>query len=330
MDDKVTETISASRVPALLGLDKRCSPLTLYLRLRGEIDERAFDDSAMKAGRYYERATAEWSCDEYGMQIVPGYEQMTLRRGVFSGHPDFVVRDEHGKLAICEVKNPFWSYKGDDWGESGTDQVPKAHFVQSMIYAYLVRKDLGPDAADYAYVVAKLSGGIQRYRIPYDIDIVRALEREVTAFLHRVREGTPPTAQDETDMRNRWPVTEGREMEATAALMEQLKTLRAIRDQIAALEKDKSDLQAIVLGYAQDAENLTYEGSTVATLSVNRKFDEDRLLQEHPEMLSQFAKLDTTKLRAQHKALVEQYMSKPTDPTKATRVIRLKLPNGDV
>ncbi len=345
----IPETISASRVPALLGMDSRCSPLTLFLRLSGQLGEQYLDgDVAIQQGRYYERATADWCCDVYGMKIVPGFEQLNMRAGVLSGHPDFAVIDEHGKLAILEVKNPFWSYKGDDWGEAGTDQVPKAYYVQTLVYQELLRawwKDqvkleevfamtLGaddpvPELADYGYVCAKLSGGIDRFKIAYDKDIIANVQKEVEMMLTRVQIDDPPAPEDEQDMRNRWPVVEGKVSECNEAFMEQLKLLIRVKKQIKELEEQKSALQTIVLGHAQDAEKLEFvdtdgNRTLVATLGVNRKFDAEACVEAHPDLPRDYFKLDAAKLRKEQKALHEMFSKKPEKATEQTRVIRLK------
>ena len=334
MDDQIR--VSASRVPAMLGMDHRCSPLTLYLRMRGTLSDDA-DNAAIQAGRYYERATADWACDAYGMTIKEGWSQKTLAHGPLSGHPDFVVLDEDGKVAILEVKNPFWSYKGDDWGEPGTDEVPQPYFLQTLTYVHLLHQTATKgqwtpfELADYGYVCAKLAGGICRYKIPYDKAIISKVEAEAQTFIHRVVNEDPPTPQDEQDMRNLWPVTEGKVIDCNSALVEQLKTLADIKQQIKQLAEQESALKTFILGFAQDAERIEWvkdDGTRipVCSLAANRQLDAEQLAADHPELLAKFAKLDTAAVRKHDKALVERYMRKPSDPTKASRVIRLKLP----
>ena len=331
-------TVSASRVPAMLGMDHRCSPLTLYLRMRGELSDDVADNAAIQAGRYYERATADWACDTYGMTIQPGWAQKTLTHGPLSGHPDFVVLDEDDKLAILEVKNPFWSYKGGDWGEPGTDEVPKPYFLQTLTYVHLLHQQLQGTRlqetfglANYGYVCAKLAGGIARYKIPYDKAIIAKVEADAAKFIARVAEGNPPTPEDEQDMRNLWPVTQGKVADCNSAFVEQLKSLDAVKKQIKQLQQEESALKAVVLGFARDAESIEWvrdDGSriTVCNLAANRTLDTESLLADHPNLLQQFAKLDTAALRKADKALVERYMRKPESAVEASRVIRLKLP----
>lgn len=356
MDDNkpvaVPNTISASRIPAMLGMDSRCSPLSLFLRMTGAIKEQSLDeDVAIQQGRFYEKATAEWACAVYGMKLVDGFEQRTLRNGVLSGHPDFLAVDEHGKLVILEVKNPFWSYSGNDWGESGTDQVPKPYFIQASVYGDLFREwclnhdnammisdtlvklgclsadDVAERIADYTYVVAKLSGGIQRFKVPIDQEIIAMVTKEADAFLVRVATGDMPSPQDETDMRNRWPVTEDKAVECDIAFLETLRALSSVRAQAKALSEQESTLKALILGFAQDAAKIQHRGIVVATLDAQRAFDAEACLAAHPDLLTKgYAKLDTTKLAKEQKALHEMYMRKPENAVDQTRVIRLKLP----
>jgi hypothetical protein len=125
------------------------------------------------------------------------------------------------------------------------------------------------------------------------------VEARAEMFVRRVADNDPPAPEDEQDMRNLWPVQEGKVADCNSAFVEQLKALDAIKKQIKQLTEQESALKAVVLGFARDAETIEY---------VN------------------FAKLDAAALRKSNKALVERYMRRPTDPTKATRVIRLKLP----
>lgn len=346
--ENVPDTISASRVPALLGLDKRCSPLTLFLRLRGAIGEEDLSENeAVREGIFYERATADIACHKFGMSIVEGFEQKELWSGQLSGHPDFLVIDEHGKLAILEVKNPFWSYAGDDgddsWGEPGTDQVPKAHMVQSMIYCHLIRSDsfrqmllrlsLSREVADYAYVVARLRGGVERYKVPLDKEVIRLVEDEVRMMLTRVEINDPPTPLDEQDMRMRWVVSDpAKKAPCNIEMVALLDTLRDIKAQTKALGDQESAIKAQILGHAQDAAILEFvdhgtgEAIEIATLKPMRKFDKRQCLLDHAEalMAADCLTVDVERLKKHQRALHEQYSNVPMEMGAQTRQLRLK------
>lgn len=330
----------------MLGMDPRCSPLTLFLRMRGELPDDP-DNEAMLQGRYYERATAEIACHKYGMQLIDGYDQLAVEDGVLSGHPDFIVADESNRLVICEVKNPFFSYKGDGWGDPGTDQVPVPYWIQSMIYAHLLRvwhenqdhiglamcyPGGGPmPVADYAYVVARLHGGVERFKVPFDKDIVERVRREAEMFLTRVQIDDPPDPQDEQDMRNRWPVSEGVVAECGHELLAQVQALVQVKKAISDLEKQETAIKTLLLGYMKDAEALDYVDHAAGTrqrileAKANRKLDEAALIAAHPDLLTRYPALDTAKLRKEQKGLVEAFMRRPEKATEQTRVLRVKL-----
>lgn len=350
--ETVPNTISASRVPALLGIDKRCSPLTLFLRLRGAIGEEDLSENeAVREGIFYERATADIACHKFGMRIVDGFEQKTLTHGQLSGHPDFLAIDEHGKLAILEVKNPFWSYAGDDgddsWGEPGTDQVPKAHMVQAMIYCHLFREwsnsaerskpravDIfDKELADYAYVIARLRGGVERYKVPLDKEVIRLVEEEVRLMLTRVEIDDPPDPQDEADQRMRWVVKDPtKKAPCNVEMVALLDTLRNVKKQLKAMGEQESAIKAQILGHARDAAVLEYvdhgtgEAIEIATLKPMRKFDKRQCLLDHAEalMAADCLTVDVERLKKHQRALHEQYSNVPEDMGAQTRQLRLK------
>lgn len=328
MDTTFPTTISASRVPAVLGLDKRVSPLTLFLRLRGVIQERDLEhDEAVREGRFYERATAEIICAKYNMKLVDGFEQREMVSGCLSGHPDFLAIDETGKLVILEVKNPFWSYSGgesdDDWGEPGTDEVPRAYLIQSMVYCHLFRKWVGiataggeftvyPDAepADYAYVVVKLRGGVERYKVPYNPRVIAAVEAEVQEMLRRVRENDPPDARDEPDMRKRWIGDPKATTTLDARMLNTLAEIVKVKAQIKELEAHESALKMEVFGTLRENSTGTYNDVVVVTAKPSRGFNAERFWADNSAwaIANGYVTVDTTRLRNEQKALYEQFM----------------------
>lgn len=345
----IKDTISASRVAAILGLDPYLSPLTMFLLARGEIEEKDIgDDEAVLQGRFYERATADIACHKYGMTIVPGFEQMEMRDGCLSGHPDFVAIDEHGNFAVLEVKNPFFAIaNSDEWGDPGTDLVPKRHFIQSLTYNHLLMmwsKSSNDDfanafrsnarhggVADYAYVIARLRGGVERYKIPYDKQVIAKIESEVAMFLDRVERNDPPDPRDEQDMRRRWAADPGKVAECNDAMLYQMKALQDVKAQIKALEEQKEQIQTMILGFAQDASAIEYVDefgarTMVATAKASRQFNKEKCFAEHgPRLIEKgLITIDTTRLAKEQKALYESYMEVVVERGKQRRSLLIQ------
>lgn len=332
-------TVSNSRLAAMLGLDSRCSPLALYHRMRGEVPDIE-DNEAMRQGRYYEEATARLCCDDRGMTLLTEGAQETVSEGRFSGHRDYAAIDEHGKLVTLEVKNLMFADVGEDgWGDPETDQVPTPYLIQEMGYIHthlgkpLVQakgwRDSAEDLAklrfaDYGYIAARLRSGVHRYKIPLDKDVIAKLDSEMEAFLERVKNGDAPTPQDEADARNRWAVKDGKFIEADQTLLEAMRNQIRLKRQVKELEKQISENNHLILGHAQDAERIEFDGRVVATLKANRAFDGKACLADHPELSSDYLKIDTTKLRNEQPTLYELYKRRPENAVDQVRPLKLK------
>tara|TARA_R110002126_G_scaffold291760_1_gene457012 strand:- start:99 stop:1142 length:1044 start_codon:yes stop_codon:yes gene_type:complete len=334
------ETVSNSRLASMLGLDSRCSPLALYHRMRGEVPDIQ-DNEAMRQGRYYEEATARLCCDDRGMRLLTEGAQETVSEGRFSGHRDYAAIDEHGKLVTLEVKNLMFADVGEDgWGDPETDQVPTPYLIQEMGYIHthkgkqLVQTtgDIGMlpadlqelRFADYGYIAARLRSGVHRFKIPLDPEVIAKLDFEMEVFLARVRDGVPPLPQDESDARNRWAVADDKFIEADETLLEAMRNQILIKRQVKELEKQLSANNLLILGYAQDAERIESGGRVVATLKANRSFDGKACLDAHPELSTDYLKIDTTKLRNEQPTLYELFKRRPENAVDQTRPIKLK------
>ena len=334
------ETVSNSRLASMLGLDPRRSPLSLYHSMRGEIPDIQ-DNEAMRQGRYYEHATAKLCCDDRGMQLLSEGAQETVTEGRFSGHRDFAAIDEHGKLVTLEVKNLMFADVGEDgWGDPETDQVPTPYLIQEMGYIHThkgkplvqdlegfakLRRDLqGLRFADYGYIAARLRSGVHRFKIPHDPQIIAKLDEEMAKFLQNVKEGNAPTPQDEADARNRWAVKDNGYIEADATILEAMRNQVTIKRQIKELEKQATANNLLIICFAQDAERIEYKGQVVATLKANRSFDAKACLEAHPDLGSQYLKIDTTRLKDEQPTLYEMFKRRPENAVDQTRPVKLK------
>lgn len=328
MDERLT--ISASRVGPMLGASKFGTPLSLYLQLRGEMPEME-DNELLKEGRYFEDAIARIAAEKYGFQVDLEAPKELLD-GPLSGHPDrWFIQDGH--YGVLEIKNTMFGHVGEGgWGDPGTDQVPQTYWLQAQVYCHLAianAAQFGYPMANYCLLAARLRSGVELYKVHYDAKVIERIKEEAVAFLARVRDGIPPDPIDEQDQRNRWLVEEGKAAQCDVGFLAHLRALQALKADKKSIEQKISDLQTIILGFARDAERIDYvdaDGAarTVATLGANRKFDEAACLRDHPDLLKHYAKLDTTKLGKEQKALYERYMRRPENAVEQTRTIRIR------
>jgi len=334
--------IRASAVGAVLGLSKFQSPLTLYHRMRGEIPEQP-DNELLKEGRYFEDAIARIAADKFGFELRQGLDHPVgeidegmgwlLTDGeILNGHPDryFVI---DGKVGVLEIKQTRYGEVGHGgWGDPGTDQVPDDYWFQVQTYIYLAMKNpemFDLPVADYGLLAAHMNSGTELYKIQHDKQVIEKVREECFEFVQRVKDGNPPDPQDEADARNRWAVREKNPIGCDIGVVEQLRQLTRLKIQEKAIRSQISEMQTAIFCYAQDHDTIVYHDENgaervVATVGVNRKFNAEECLQNHPDLLNNYATLDTSKLRKENRKLYDAYSRKPVDPIEQTRVLRIK------
>jgi predicted phage-related endonuclease len=321
MDTTITMRVRASRVGAMLGFDPRCTPLALYHEMRGSLPP-VEDNEVLKEGRYFEDAIGKIAAEKFGFTVLDeGRDQMV--DGALSGHVDRIF-SEDGKVGVLEIKNTLFGGAGQEWGESESDNVPEHYYFQVMAYQGMLRNSGFVSLADYAILAARLHGGTRKFVIRWDAEVYAKIQQEAAAFVQRVIEGNPPTPQDEADQRMRWLVTAKKAVEGNSDFVAWCKGVSERKAQIKQLESEVSELQTLILGYAQDAEEVRIDGQVIATLAANRKFNAQRFTIEQPELVAKFQTLDTSRLSKEARSIYESYMEKPTDPLKQTRIIRIK------
>lgn len=318
--------VRASRIGAMLGVDPRCTRLALYHEMRGDLPPIE-DNEVLKEGRYFEDAIARIAAEKFGFEVEAADDDGKPLRWVdrhISGHPDRFFR-VGGKAGILEIKNTLMGGGGQTWGDGETDLVPDHYYYQVMAYQGLMRANTFDGfALDYAILAARLTGGTRKFVIKWDQQVYDKIQLEAAAFCDRVITGNPPDPQDEDDHRSRWLVTPKKKVEAHAEFVAWAAAAREKKATIKQLEAEVSDLNTLMLGYAQDAEEVVKDGITIATLSTNRRFNAQRFLVEQPQIAAVCQTLDTSRLSKDYKSIYESYMERPTDSLKQTRVIRIK------
>lgn len=318
--------VRASRVGAMLGVDPRCTRLALYHEMRGDLPPIE-DNEVLKEGRYFEDAIAKLAAEKFNLTVEPaddGSGPCHWGDRHISGHPDRFFRV--GPLCgILEIKNTLLGGGGQVWGDGESDIVPDHYFYQVMAYQGLLHANVPAGmAADHAILAARLTGGTRKFVIKWDAEIYAKIQYEAAAFVDRVITGNAPDPESEEDHRQKWLVTAKKRVDASEEFIAWAQKQAANKRVIKVLEQEVSDLNKLMLGYAQDAEEVAKDGIVIASLSTNRRFNEQRFLVEQPQLAAQFQCLDTGRLGKEAKSVYDSYMERPTDPMKQTRVIRIK------
>lgn len=327
-------TIRASEVSTVLGLNPRKSRLALYLEMRGELPAPDLDaNEAIIEGREFEDAIARIARRKF--KLEDGEGPLQLSSGIFVGHPDRYVVNPHDdsepwKRAVLEVKHTFLDHFSDEqWGPNGSDVVPTAYWMQAAVYAWLNRQSGQDMPADFAFLAARLAGGVRLYKIPaLHGAMLDKVHGECAEFLEAIHFGRPPQPQDEADMRIRWLADRKKRIGVTLETVHQALAYQQLGQQIIKLQEERSRLATLLIGTAQDASYLAAAhpktGAVIDVVSVasDRVFDEAAFLRDCPEVAAKCMKLDKTALAKAQPKLYEQYKREPIDREEQKRVLR--------
>lgn len=170
--------VTASEIASILGLSRFDSPLALYFRKRGELDDED-DNYRMALGRALEPYVLQCFTDMTGIETVPCGLVANSERPWQLATPDAVdgYVPVEGKTAVSE----------DLWGPSGSAEVPLYYRAQLLWQMDALGADHG-----YMCVVFMRSGEPRWYDVPWDGGDVAVMREAALEFLRQVAEDEPP------------------------------------------------------------------------------------------------------------------------------------------
>lgn len=171
--------VTASEIAAILGLSRWDSPLSLYFRKRGELDEDPDTDRLM-LGRVLEPYVLERFADETGYETEPGGLMRNHDRPWQMATPDALI----GGLIPAEAKT---AVTADGWGPSGSTEIPLHYRCQLMWQCDTMDADHG-----YICVLFLRTGEPRWYSIAWDGEDAAVMREAAADFLRRVEDGDPP------------------------------------------------------------------------------------------------------------------------------------------
>lgn len=275
--------IGGSDIAAILGLSPYKTGLQLWMEKTGR-DITEPDGAALERmhwGVVLEDVVARHYSEVRGVKIQRINQQLVHPEcAIALANIDRAVLEE-GKRArwdekagrvvgarnVLEVKTAHaLAQNGADWGEAGTDEVPQQYWTQCQWYMGIT----GLPFAD----LAVLFGGQKfvTYTIPFERDLFDDMLAEADRWWRaHVVADLPPTATTEDDARRLWKAhTAGRERIVDANTATAVDELRAIKEQIKALEQKEQALRDCITCAFEDAEAISYMGRKLATWKQNK------------------------------------------------------------
>jgi putative phage-type endonuclease len=186
------QLVTASKVPAILGLSPWESPFSLYHRMAGTAPAKEATPETER-GHYLEPAIVQWFADQHPEFVVePSRDLFYAKENPrHAASPDALLSDkplswpmkDRPRLGALEVKT---AARADDWGTPGTDEIPVYYRAQALWQAYVL---------DVPRVhVAVLTGFLEfrEYIVERDEADLAVIHEAVAAFLHSLDTCTPP------------------------------------------------------------------------------------------------------------------------------------------
>ena len=161
------------------------------------------------------------------------------------------------------------------------------YLVQCLWYLLLT----GLERADLAVLFG--NSDFRIYTIERDLALEEALlEKAIDFWESYVKTDVPPPTQNEIDLKILFAKSaQGKVIEAKKSTVDLLATLPKLQDQLNDCEARISQIKQAVMAEMQDAEQLTFDGHTLATWKAPKltyRLDVKKLEQAHPQLTAQY------------------------------------------
>ena len=282
--------IGSSDVGTILGLNPYQTPYQLWRQKKG-LDAPPQENFAMRMGHYLEDAVATCYHDATGREIIKASKGDWL-----------IVNNEKPYLRVSPDRTAWWMpdapKNNDNKGiveckttqrEVDGDSVPQHWFCQ-------LQYQLGVAELNYGALAWLTAGREFGYRdFTFDKDFFQWIVEEVTRYwMDYIIGNKEPIAINVDDVLLKSPNhIAGKLLEADEALIERCSELKEIREELAALDTRKKEIEAEIKMAMGEAEALVVAGSKqpLCTWKAGKdriKFDEKRFAQAMPETYAEY------------------------------------------
>ena len=261
--------IGSSEVGTLVGVNPYETPYQLWRRKKG-LDAPKAETFAMKAGHYLEEAVARFWQDETGKRVIKrSAGDWVIRRAdkpIFQVSPDrtyWLGDSKADGRGILECKTTQKVIDGDD--------LPRTWFCQVQYQLGTA----GVERGSLAWLTAGREFGYKDIKLVPDFYkwICEEVERFWMDYIEG--DGVPPLTSSE-DVLLHFGRGAEKSVQATSEIVEAVQTLQEVKNEIKALEWQKTSLEETIKLYMGEADTLGYQGKTLATWKAakeSKKFD---------------------------------------------------------
>ena len=290
--------LGGTDIGAILGLSPYKTPLELWSELVSGEQPASRDLIHLRFGQHAESFIA--SEYERATDLFTAEHSPTLfhkKHGFMFGHVDRFVLETPDtpvvvdgtitadKLLECKTSSAF---SKNDWGESGTDQVPPHYLVQCAWYMAITECQ----SADLAVLIG--NSDFRVYTIERDMELEGLILSHAQHFWHEhVLGKKPPEPISVQDASILFPKeAPNSSVLANEEILQSITAYRQACTQSQTLSEECEKLKLEILNYMGHAEKLTLGSKTLATWKCAKsstRIDTKALAQAHPDIASEFS-----------------------------------------
>lgn len=180
--------ITASKVPAIIGVSPWESPYSMWMKMAGRITSEP-TSTVQRRGQLLEPAIIEWWREQHDVEAL--VQQVSFARDDWAAAtPDAVATFGDGSQALLEAKT---AARTDDWdndGQTSIDGIPIYYWTQIQWQMHVS----GIHAAHVALLGPFLE--FSQYQVEYDAGHSAAVEAHCREFYDSLAAATPPPLDD--------------------------------------------------------------------------------------------------------------------------------------
>ena len=288
--------IGGSDIGAILGLNPYKTPVDVWMEKTGKAREQS-SNLAMRFGTFAEAFVASEYALTTGLAIwEPRSAFIHPELAFCRAHLDRLVYREsvtepkvEGPIRIleCKTASPF---RQEQWGESGTNQVPFSYLCQCVWYMAIT--DL--PKTDLAVLFG--NSNFRIYTIDRELELEKIILEKAQIFWNEhVIKDIPPQTSSEEDCKKLFEQSSPeKSIEADEALLNLAKEYQALLSKEQEIEKGLDQIKQEFMNAMQDAESIRINHQDLITWKRTKptsRFDGALFEKTYPDLYKQFQKI---------------------------------------
>jgi predicted phage-related endonuclease len=285
------KSIGGHAMASILGYNPYQSRLELYEVLTGKKESSFVPSFESDAGHALEPVIIKHWALENGAEVEAGVNLVHNEKIYLTGHLDAIATLSDGSQVVLEAKTANFA-KAMEFGQTGTDQVPKNYAIQVMHYMMLAGLSEGR-------IAARFKDTLHEYVLHADKALEDAMMEAATNFwVNHVLADIPPAPVTPKDFTSYYKKSNGKTIDATPEIFEAWERLAQIKENIKELDAQKEMLSGIIKGHMGFNDSLIFGGKVLATWKSgpSNRFDSTALKEIMPDIYEKFYRNGETRV----------------------------------